>query len=215
VPPFLTLTLSNGQPNLNIGGTVGATLMIQTTTNLLSLDSWDTMTNVTLTNIASVAETNQGSAQDALDLAFVPGSQLLPLTASNSTPFQVFRVVMPYDYVILASLVLPGKGYTPRLILVNMPGVIVDDACYVNEASSFIHFDRGNYALQLEASGSTIRNIATTLAGSLSLNWTSASEFSYSNGLGQILATVIETEPASSDPVAGQNPPSQPMVIDF
>jgi hypothetical protein len=117
--------------------------------------------------------------------------------------------------VILASMVLPGKGYTPRLIVVNMPGIVCDDACYVNESSSFIHYSQTNSALQLEGSGSTIRQIATTLANSLTLDWTSASEFTYSNGLGQILATVVETEPSSSDPVAGQNPPSQPMVIDF
>ncbi|MGA2173427.1 MAG: fibronectin type III domain-containing protein [Verrucomicrobiota bacterium] len=216
VPPFLTLTLSNGLPNLNIGGTVGATLMIQATTNIFSLDSWETVTNVALTNIAPIAQTNQsGQAQDALDLAFVPSAQSLPITPSNSTPFQFFRAVMPYDYVILASMVLPGKGYTPRLIVVNMPGIVCDDACYVNESSSFIHYSQTNSALQLEGSGSTIRQIATTLANSLTLDWTSASEFTYSNGLGQILATVVETEPSSSDPVAGQNPPSQPMVIDF
>ena len=213
VPPFLTMPLTNGQPTMNIGGTVGATLMIQATTNISSLDSWETMTNLALTNLASVGQTNQGS-QDALDLAFVPALQAFPITASNGNPFQFFRVVMPYDYVILASMVLPGKGYGARLIVVNMPG-IVDDACYVSQAGSFIHYCPTNSALQLEGAGSTLRNIASTLANSLSLDWTSASEFTYSNGLSQIWATVIETEPASSDPVAGQNPPSQPMVIDF
>jgi len=49
----------------------------------------------------------------------------------------------------------------------------------------------------------------------LSLDWTSASEFTFSNGMAQILATVIETESPSCDPVAGQNPPGAPIVIDF
>jgi hypothetical protein len=216
VPPFLSMIVSNGQPTVNIGGTVGATVLVQTTTNPLSLDSWQTMTNVTLTNIAPLAQSNQAAqAQDVLDLAFVPAAQEFSVPPSNSAGLQLYRVIMPYDYAILASIVLKGQGYTPRLIVVNMPGIVSDDGCYVNEASSFIHYTRTNAAIQLQRSGSSIRQIATTLANSLSLDWTSASEFTYSNGLGQILATVVETEPSSSDPVAGQNPPSQPMVIDF
>jgi hypothetical protein len=122
---------------------------------------------------------------------------------------------MPYDYAILGSIVLKGEGYTPRLIVVNMPGIVCDDACYINEATSFIHYDRSSSILQLEGSRPSIRQIANTLANSLNLDWTSASEFTFSNGLCQILATVVETESPSSDPVAGQNPPSPPMVIDF
>ncbi|HEX4120990.1 MAG TPA: hypothetical protein VH619_10270 [Verrucomicrobiae bacterium] len=215
VPPFVNLGMSNGMANLSIGGTVGATLMLESTTNIFSMDGWSEVTNICVTNIAPVALTNPPApTPDALDLAFVPGVQTFTVPANSSTP-QYFRVVMKYDYVILASMVLPSKNLTPRLILVNMPGVICDDACYVNESSSFIHIDRSSYALQLEGSGSTIRQIAGQLAGSLNLDWTCASEFSYSNGFCQILATVVETEPASSDPVAGQSPPGPPIVINF
>jgi hypothetical protein len=216
IPPSLGLVVSNGQANLAISGTVGAMLTIMGTTNDLGMDCWSAVTNVTVSNIASVAATNQaGQAQDVLDAAFVPGTQTLALGAAQAAPFQYFRVVMPYDYIILADQVLPGKGYTPRLIVINMPGIVCDDACYVNESSSFIHYTRTNCALQLISSGSTIRAIATSLADWLDLDWTSASEFTYSNGMGQILATVIETEAPSSDPVAGQNPPGPPIVIDF
>jgi hypothetical protein len=174
------------------------------------------MTNIILTNIAPVAQSKQASqAQDVLDLAFVPAAQGFPINGSNATPLQFFRVVMPYDYVILASITLTNQGYKPRLILVNMPAMVHDDACYINEATSFIHYNWTNAVLQLITSRASIRQIATTLANSLSLDWTSASEFTYSNGLGQILATVVETEPPSSDPVPGQTPPSPPMVIDF
>jgi len=216
VPPILTFVMSNGQPNLNIGGTVGATVRVESTTNFSSMDQWSEMTNVSVTIIAPVALNNQQTQPpDALDLAFVPGLQTMPVDATNFAGPQFFRVVMPYDYVILASMVLPAKGYTPRLIVVSMPGIVCDDACYVNESSSFIHFDRSTYAVQMEGSGSTIRQIATQLSSSLNLDWTSASEFTYSNGLGRVLATVVETEPPSSDPVAGQAPPSPPAVIDF
>jgi hypothetical protein len=217
VPPFLSLSLSNGQANLNIASTVGAALHVLGTTNDLSLDEWSAVTNVTVSNIASIAETNQtGQPQDLLDVAFVPGTLTMPMGATHASRFQYFRVFMPYDYIILADQVLLSKtNYTPRLIVVNMPGMVADDACYVNEAGSFIHCLHTNYSLQLISSGSTIRQVATTLANSLNLDWTSASEFVYSNGLGQILATVIETEPPTSDPVAGQNPPSAPIVINF
>jgi hypothetical protein len=200
--------------SLNINSTVGAMLTILSTTNGLSEDVWSPFTNVTITNVASVADTNQ-SNPDLLDLAFVPGTQTLALGGASAGHFQYFRAVMPCDYIILADQVLlSNSNYTPRLILVNMPGA-VDDACYVNQTGSFIHCVRTNYALQLFSSGSTIRDIANNLADYLQLNWTSASEFTYSNGMGRILATVIETEPPSSDPVAGQNPPGPPTVIDF
>jgi len=162
-----------------------------------------------------IAQPTDAGEDVAEDVAFVPAAQAFPITPSNSAEIQLFRVVMPYDYVVLASIVLKGQGYTPRLILVNMPALVHDDACYVNEATSFIDYNWTNAVLQLKSSRPSIRQIANTLANSLNLGWTTASEFTYSNGLGQVLATVVETEPPSSDPVAGQNPPSQPMVIDF
>jgi hypothetical protein len=216
VPPFLGMSASNGRMNLNINGTVGAALTIMSTTNDLSMDAWSALTNVTVSNIAAAAQTNQtGQPRDVLNAAFVPGTQSVAVAAANSPAFQYFRAVMSYDYIILAGAVLAGKGYTPRLIMVNMPGIARDDACYVNEASCSIHYARVNQALQMISSGSTIRQIATALANSLNLDWTSASEFVYTNGLGRILATVVETEPSSSDPVAGQNPPGPPFVVDF
>jgi hypothetical protein len=216
VPPYLTMKMSGGQPNLYIAGTVGATLMIETKPDLNSSAKWETLTNVTLTNLALVAESNQGNqAQTPLDVAYVPAAQTFPLTASNMGLCQILRVIMPYDYVILGSIVLQGQGYTPRLILVNMPGVVSDDACYINQSASFIHFDAANANLQLEGAGPSIRQIAASLANSLAMNWTSASEFTYSNGVSQILATVVQTEPPSSDPVPGKVPPRAISSIDF
>ncbi|MGO8697767.1 MAG: hypothetical protein ACLQVY_08630 [Limisphaerales bacterium] len=216
IPPVLTMTVSNGQPHMNITGTLGATMLVQTMTYPSSSAGWETVTNMTLTNTAPAAQSNQASqTQDILDKAFVPAAQDFPVCPGRSTAFQLYRVVMPYDYAILGSIVLKSQGFTPRLIVVNMPGIVCDDGCYVNESASFIHYDRINAVLQLIGSHPSIREIANTLADSLNLDWTSASEFTYANGLGQILATVVETESAASDPVAGQNPPSPPMVIDF
>ena len=94
-----------------------------------------------------------------------------------------------------------------------MPGISSADVCYVAPQSSFLYYDTTNCAFALEPSGSTIRQIATTLSTSLGQNWTSASEFAYSNGVTTLLATVVETEPASSDPVAGASTAS--IQIDF
>jgi hypothetical protein len=121
---------------------------------------------------------------------------------------------MPYDYMVLADSVLWGQGCPSRLLLVRMPGLPSDDVCYITNQNSFIHYDSTNQAFALEpSSGPTIRQIATTLSGWLGQNWTSASEFTYSNGVSSILATVVATEPPSSDPVAGAAAPS--IQIDF
>lgn len=216
VPPIINLTVSNGQPTMAIAGTVGATVNVQSTTNPAAPFSWRTITNVALTNIAPIAnDTIPGQPKDAIDLAYVPAFQAaaLPTTVSVGK-MQFFRVVMPYDYVILASQTLPPQGYSARLIVVNMTG-LNDDACYVAQAGSFIHFTRTNSSFQLASSGSTIRQIATTLANNLNLDWTTASEFLYTNGVGQILATVVEADPPSSDPVAGQSPPTSSILINF
>jgi hypothetical protein len=207
IPPTLTLGLTNNSPLINILGTIGATLAIQSTTNIHSIDSWVTITNITLTNAASYPEESQTNQQPltALDNAYMPASQSCTVTQFQDV-VRFFRAVMPYDYPILAAIVLPAKGYGTRLISVNMPGITYYDVCYISQDNSYIQFDGQRYVMTLQpAQGSTIRLIATTVAASLNLNWTSASEFYYTNGQSQVLATVVETDPPSSDPVANYN----------
>ena len=213
IPPYLILTSSNKQLNMTIEGTMGATFALQCSTNL---STWFTITNVTMTNVAPI-ETNAvpGQAQDAIDLAFVPSLQTFPLPPS-ATQFRGahFRVLMSNDYPILASRVLTNQGYSTRLVLVDMPGGIVDDCCYISQAGAFIHYSTIGAILQLEGSGSTIRQIAATMANNRNMDWTTASEFTYSNGYAAILATVVESDSPSTDPVAGTNSASS-IVIDF
>lgn len=214
VPPVLGAVMSNGQPVMTIAGTIGSTVLVEGTTNLSGTPGWVVLTNVYMTNPAPVASSaTPGQAVDAIDLAYTPAITNIPMPISTNGTIQHFRAVLAYDYIILAGLVLPTKGYAARLIMVNMPG-LTDDGCYVTQAQSFIHYNPTNSALQLIPSGPTIRQIATTLANNLNLDWTTASEFTYSNGVGQILATVVEADPASSDPVAGQTPTSS-IVINF
>jgi hypothetical protein len=197
---------------LGISGTVGSTLLIQSTTNTANLNSWTTITNLAITNPAAAPPTNQG-APSTINLAFVPAAQNYEVIDTTPPICEFYQVVMPYDYMVLADAVLCGQGYTNRLLLVRMPGVNSDDVCYVTNQNSFLFYDATNRAFALEPSGSTIRQIATTLSTSLGQNWTSASEFAYSNGVTTILATVVATEPPSSDPVAGASTPD--IIIDF
>jgi len=209
---MLSLALSNSTPLLAISGTVGAILTIQSTTNPANPDAWTTITNLNITNAATGVATNPG-APSALNLAFVPALQDYQVVDTNPPVSEFYRVVMPYDYMVLADSVLTAQGDPSRLLLVVMPGIPADDVCYVTPQNGFLFYDATNNAFALEPSGSTIRQIATTLSGSLGQSWTSASEFAYSNGVSSILATVVETEPASSDPVAGASAPI--ISIDF
>jgi hypothetical protein len=186
--------------------------MVQSSTNVQNPDSWITVTNLPITTPASHVRTNSG-APSALTTAFVPAAQGYEVPDPCPSPPQFYRVVMPYDYMVLADAVLWSQGYASRLVLVRMPGISADDVCYVTPQSSFLFYDATNSAFALEPSGSTIRQIALTLSTSLGQNWTSASEFAYSNGVSTILATVVATEPPSSDPVAGVSTPS--ILIDF
>lgn len=212
IPPILSLALTNHHPLLTISGTVGATLQVQSTPNPFNPGSWTTITDLAVTNPAADVQTNQG-APSALTLAYVPAVQNYEVIDSSPPSNEFYRVAMPYDYMVLADAVLSGQGYPSRLLLIRMPGVMGDDLCYVSPQNSFIFYDSTNRAFAMEPSGSTIRKIASTFSDSLGQNWTSASEFAYSNGVSTILATVVEVNNPSSDPVAGASAPS--IVIDF
>ena len=212
IPPILYMTLTNSHPLLTISGTVGATLQVQSTTNPFNAASWAAVTDLAITNPAAGVQTNSG-APSALNLAYVPAVQNYEVVDSVPPSNEFYRVVMPYDYMVLGDAVLSSQGYPSRLLLIRMPGVMGDDVCYVSPQSSFIFYDSTNRAFAMEPSGSTIRQIASTFSDSLGQNWTSASEFAYSNGVSTILATVVEVNNPSTDPVAVASTPS--IVIDF
>jgi hypothetical protein len=186
--------------------------MIQSSTNPANQNAWTTITNLAITNPATGAATNP-AAPSTINLAFVPAAQNYQVIDAAPPTCEFYRVVMSYDYMVLADAVLSGQGYTNRLILVRMPGISSADVCYVTPESSFLYYDTTNCAFALQSSDPSIRQIAITLSTWLGQNWTSASEFAYSNGVSTILATVVKTEPPSVDPVAGASTPS--IQIDF
>jgi hypothetical protein len=108
------------------------------------------------------------------------------------------------DYAILADTVLRPKGYETRLIHVRMPGMVAHVVCYVTQEKGYLDFNNRVYLNRIARSGPSIREIATKVARSLSANWTSASEFTYTQGLKRIVATVVKTDPPENDPVPGK-----------
>jgi hypothetical protein len=63
IPPVLSLSFdTNHKPLLTITGTVGSTLLIQSTTNVANLNTWNTITNLGMSN-AWVGRDNQSGGR--------------------------------------------------------------------------------------------------------------------------------------------------------
>lgn len=199
IPPVVYLSLQGGL-KLGIRGTVGADLQVQTSTNLIDSLGWEVHQTILLTNAASALNGVAAAPQNALDAAFVPAFEWLDLSPATSNVSQFFRVVMPYDYAVLANKVLTGKGYQTRLIVIRLAGETQHDVCYVGGDQAYIDCSDDLFVLALNYSGATIRQIADDYGNYAKMNWTSASEFAFSNGSRQLLSTVVKTDPPASDP---------------
>ena len=95
------------------------------------------------------------------------------------------------DYATLAAAVLKEKGYTPRLITVRMPKVI-HVVCYIEETHSYLDYNVRNKFIRTVGCGNSISDIAAKVAASYHEEWSSASEFTYEDGLKRLVATVTE-----------------------
>ena len=211
VPPQLAVSYSNNTVSLSLVGTLGSDILIEHTTSQ-KMDSWTTVTNLVLTNGLPMPDGSQQSISALLTNAFAPALQQFALPASGQG-FELYRASIPYGYAVLANATLSSKGYQTRLIAVRLPGIDSRDVCYVASEGGFIDYDSQTATLTLQPAGPTIREIAAALAGSLQMDWTSASEYVITNNLRQVLATVVKTDPASSDPSAGQA--ASPIKINF
>ena len=107
------------------------------------------------------------------------------------------------DYAILADYVLSKKGLRTRIIRVAMAGSDISHAiCYVTENKAYLDYNNRRYAVNLERSGPTLRQIAAKVADSFEKNWTSATEytFSYVDYRKVTRYTVVKTDPPDRDP---------------
>ncbi|MEK7677860.1 MAG: transglutaminase domain-containing protein [Verrucomicrobiota bacterium] len=117
------------------------------------------------------------------------------------------------DYATLADLILREKGYTTRLMAVRMPG-LTHVVCYVAETKCYLDFNNRTYLVRTVSSGGSLQDVARKVAKSFEANWTSASEFTYGNGVKRLVTTITKTQPYMASPVPVTNPPS-PVRIDF
>lgn len=97
------------------------------------------------------------------------------------------------DYATLAADLFAARGFHPRLIAVRMPGV-THVVCYVTESGCYLDFNNRVYLSRTERSKPDLRSIAKKVAKSFDASWTSASEFTYGDGLKRMVATVTQTE---------------------
>ena len=106
------------------------------------------------------------------------------------------------DYAVLAGQVLNRNGYEARIIHVRLVGQVAHAVCYVTQSKAYLDYNNRKYALNLQRSGRTLREIAGKVAESVEANWTTASEFTYDyhEGLKHFGMTVVKTEPPSRDP---------------
>lgn len=117
------------------------------------------------------------------------------------------------DYAVLADRVLRPKGYDTRLISVRMPGMVTHVVCYVKQEKGYLDYNNRVYMIKIERCGPTIREIAGRVAKSQTANWTTASEFTFKNGLKYMVATVVKTDSPDRDPKPGES--TARMSIDF
>ena len=95
------------------------------------------------------------------------------------------------DFAVLADYVLRQRGYSTRLVHVRLVGRFAHAVCYVVENKAYLDDNNRIYYSSLEKCADTFQ-----------ANWTTASEFTfdYQENRKRLIATVVKTDPPSSDP---------------
>ncbi|MHB8523928.1 MAG: transglutaminase-like domain-containing protein [Limisphaerales bacterium] len=93
------------------------------------------------------------------------------------------------DYATLAAMVLSEKGYTTRLVTVRMPGV-VHVVCYVAETGCYLDYNNREFLIRTVGTNGSLADIARKVAWSFGGSWTSASEFTFQDGVKRTVTTV-------------------------
>jgi len=106
---------------------------------------------------------------------------------------------------------------------VRMPGLLTHVVCYVVEEKVYLDFNNRVYLSRTERSDPDLRSIAQKVARSFEANWTSVSEFTYRDGVKQLVQTVSKTDTytveSEDKKVSAGKPAEAPakkkIVIDF
>lgn len=102
------------------------------------------------------------------------------------------------DFATLAAMVLREKGFRTHLIAIRMPG-LVHVVCYVEEIKGYLDFNNRSFLKRTVSCNGTLRDIARSVAKSFEANWTSASEFTFQNGLKYLVSTIAQVEAYSGN----------------
>lgn len=121
------------------------------------------------------------------------------------------------DYATLADTVLRKHGFTTRLISVRMPGLLTHVVCYVAEEKVYLDFNNRVYLSRTEKSDPDLRAIAQKVARSFEANWTSVSEFTYRDGVKELVQTISKTDAfaGKEEDKKPATPDKKKIIIDF
>ncbi len=121
------------------------------------------------------------------------------------------------DYALLADVVLRKHGFTTRLISIRMPGLLTHVVCYVVEEKVYLDFNNRVYLSRTEKADPDLREIAQKVARSFEANWTSVSEFTYRDGVKELVQTISKTDAyaGKGESKAPETPGKKKIVIDF
>jgi hypothetical protein len=111
------------------------------------------------------------------------------------------------DYAVLADFVLKKHGLDTRLVHVRLAGRVAHAVCYVTENRAYLDYNNRKFFLTLARSGADLRDIATRVAASLSANWTTASEFTYSYATHRKIMISTLAQTGGEVPVPGRPSP--------
>ena len=111
------------------------------------------------------------------------------------------------DYAVLADFILSKRGLGTRLVHVRLTGRVAHAVCYVTENNAYLDYNNRKFFVTLERSGPDLRTIANKVADSLSVSWTTASEFTYSYETRRKTMTATVSRTGGGQPVPGQPSP--------
>lgn len=106
------------------------------------------------------------------------------------------------DYAVLADYVLSRHGFGTKMVHVRLVGRVAHAVCYVTEEKAYLDYNNRTYFVNLQKSGSTLREIAEKVSQAIEGNWTSASEFTYNYATNDkaVVRTVVKTALPALDP---------------
>ncbi len=94
------------------------------------------------------------------------------------------------DFARLAAEVLGRKGYTPRLVVVQMERE-AHVVCHVKEIDGYLDYNRRREGHPVVACAGELTEVADKVAASLRARWRTASEFVYETGRPKFLRTAF------------------------